>query len=214
MNKRKLFMAGLVLVVLAPALIVLCTPRPATVWTMPDGSKLRLVKVTYGTNNFCAYGNRLRDLFYPFVPAKYRTNFNFQVATVTTGKMPGVVIWMERTGVPTNSVAQLPPGTFALIAAGSGTSMPGTASLGANYQFSVIEDSGAESLPITSHKWLFPDAYELEAIVLGQYPSPSLRIRIYPGAVNGSAVGEFRVPNEGIRPITPALVAERTGGSR
>ena len=82
--------------------------QPQQVWTLSDGSKLRFVKATWGTNHVCRYGNRLIDSLYPFIPARYRTNFKFQVTQVSTAPQERLVIWMERTA-PTNngSVATL-----------------------------------------------------------------------------------------------------------
>jgi len=220
MNKPKVFVAGLVLTALAGILIVLCAPRqPATVWTMPDGSKLRLVKVTYGTNNFCPYGHHLRDLLYPFVPAKYRTNFNFQVALMPSGPAPALVVWMERTGMQTNTASPVPRVTSPFTSPIQPRMVVwGISSYSQPLRISVFDDSGVESPPLGGRTWAFQSgASELEAVVMTQYPrqAKSLGIRVTPNAGDAQPVVEFHVPNPTPPPrYPPVWVAEPLPATR
>jgi hypothetical protein len=166
---------------------------------MPDGSKLRLVKVTYGTNNHCAYGHRPQDLLYSFVPAKYRTNFNFQVATVSTPQADNLVVWMERTGIPSNGTPSLAP-RMSMVGRPAVFNGIGSFFLSSPhpFSFSIFDDSGLETSRLPLRLWSYQSgAAELDALVVSTYarPAKSIGIRARPISGDAQPVVEFHVPN-------------------
>jgi hypothetical protein len=105
-RRRQFIAAALFVVALATGLWLAARGSPAQTWLLPDGSTLRLVKVTWGTNHICRYGNRLIDYLHPFVPGKYRSRFRFQVAALGTGAPRDMVVWLQQQN-STNRPTQL-----------------------------------------------------------------------------------------------------------
>jgi hypothetical protein len=177
-------------------------------WTLPDGSKLRLVKATWGTNHLYRYGNRPIDFLYPLFPINSRSNFNFRVARISAPLPGALVVWLKRSGIPTNSVSQTP---IARTVTGRGSAPPpGVAALlsdaSAPFKVSVVDDNGVESRTSSNVRVAPIGSTEgLVGIVLSSYPrrAESVGIRIHwsspirpASAASGpSLLAEFRLPN-------------------
>jgi hypothetical protein len=148
MKRRGLLWAGILAALLACVLVlVLLFRRDAQAWTLPDGSTLRLVKVTWGTNHLCRYGYRPIDLIYPLVPAISRSNFNFRVARISASPPGAMVVWFKRSGIPANAASPTP--TSRTVTGTRGAPSPGgTPRLSASstpFMVSVVDDHGVES---------------------------------------------------------------------
>jgi hypothetical protein len=176
-------------------LVVLLPARRPVVWTLSDGSTLQVVKVTWGTNHFCRCSNRLPDWLYPFLPATLRSNFNFQVATVSTPPPDRPVVWMRRTGAPIN-VSRM-----SLQAALRGTTDPKSLQRQtAPCWVSVVDDVGVESeLSVAVVKGGIGTNAQLVAAEIPWFPrsARSFRVRIWScrSVPKATLEGEFRVPN-------------------
>ena len=65
-------------------------------WTLPDGSRLTLRKVTFGTNHVCRYGKAWQNLLEPILPQSWDRKVNLRVARLTTER-PEIVVWFGQT---------------------------------------------------------------------------------------------------------------------
>jgi hypothetical protein len=209
-NSARFIVIGFLLVVMAGVIVLLTAPRAKPqVWTLPDGSTLKLVKVTWGTNHVCRYGNRVIDYLYPVIPVRFRTNFTFQVATNRAPVPGGMVVWFRRSGLASNAVAQPGP-PFTSVGgtlSGLSSSMAQQMRVPARYSLSVVDDYAVESLSISPvKKGVISSASELDSCLVQTYPrrAKSVGLRLYWTApvLNGatsnpvpSLLAEFQVPN-------------------
>src|SRR5689334_18253498 len=67
---------------------------------MPDGSELRLVKITYGAKHEALYGDRWQDVLFQGLPVGLREKLNCHVANITTLDTNAVVVWLGRNNIP------------------------------------------------------------------------------------------------------------------
>jgi hypothetical protein len=169
-SKSKLVMLGLAFAALVVSLVALvATRQPEQTWRLPDGSALRLLKITSGTNHHFRYGHRVQDLLYPLVPDRYRTNYSFQVETLSTAPQDTLVVWMERTA---------PPGVQLMMGIKAGR-LPRLS----DFSFTVADSYGVESqtapaLPLIA----LTNSTHLVALELPDVPprERALRLRLYP----------------------------------
>ena len=182
MAKRKLIVAGTLLLAALAVCGCLLPPAlraPVRAWTLPDGSQLRLLQVTSGTNHL--------DLLYPLVPAAYRTNFGFQVARLSTLPPGSLVAWFEHRGVPPKLAPVYP---YLVVPQRFGDPL--------HYSLSVVDTTGLESDTVTATKMVaLTNGAELDTVVLSQYPrrSKTLNLRLYASPEASRLVGEFQQPN-------------------
>src|SRR5215472_9201086 len=109
MNRRLLVaLAILALALLAPLLAFLCLPKPvrSKPLTLPDGSVVRIVAVTYGTNHVIGPPVwRLLAQLPPSVQGLLGRSqwFGKRIASVRTSRTsdPTMIVWLQTT---TNSV--------------------------------------------------------------------------------------------------------------
>jgi hypothetical protein len=187
MARRKvIIIIALVAVALLAGLFLLLPARkPALSWTLPDGSKLRLLKVTYGTTNHIVdYGHSLKDLLFPLVPAKYRQKFNFQTLTLSVPPPGGLIVWFERSGI---NPAMNPPATALPIG-----------SLFSINNIRVFDETGNESPPYTIYRRTLTNKAEIIAVMLNHYPrrAKTIGLRIYESAApTAKLLAEFQVRN-------------------
>ncbi len=176
---------------LAPA------PKPAPTWQLGDGSTVRLVKVTYGTNHVYNYGHRLRDWLYPVVPAKYRTNFNFQVTRVSTPYPGSLVVWFEGTGGQVNPGAGTPSLNFS--AAPTPASLAQAQVLAqTRFYVSIFDDSGVESTPvIATRRLVATNNLVIYSATVRNYPRRSklLNVIISDSSTSRNLVTKLQIPN-------------------
>ena len=160
-------------------------------WTLPDGSTLEVLKVTWGTNHYCRFGNRLVDFLYPFAPDILRQRIRFQVATISRGAAGGPVVWLRHSG----------------------------SNGGSGCRFTVGDHAGVESVPADAARqgWLSETA-ELMAMVPASFPrsEESVRIRIFSPAPKSVFVTELRLANRNRRrpsagPVEPLPASRRAG---
>ena len=158
---------------------------------LPDGSKLTLLKVTYGANHSCAYGNGWREWIYPAMPHKIRTNLAAKVGMLTSTETNGVVVWVLRAGSPSlTNFHRLPL-----------PKLQSSKSSELDEALSVVDEHRLES------SLIFPKAsYDVKlgtgvsAYELGNHPrrAETLSIRVYwrKGPDRRiPCVGEFTIPN-------------------
>jgi hypothetical protein len=169
----RLIALGVLLAILAGGAAWL-TRQTRVKWTLPDGSTLEVLKVTWGTNHYCRFGNRLVDFLYPFAPDILRKRIRFQVATISRSAPGGPVVWMRHSG-------------------GDG---------GRVCRFTVVDRAGVESVPdyVSQLGWVSETA-GLLAMLPASYPrsEESVRIRISTPPPKAMLVTELRLPNRNRR---------------
>ena len=192
-----------ILVVLLPAALViggviwLAGSGPENPhWTLPDGSKLELVKVSYGAGTHQAReGNRLRDYFYPILPTKLQERFGLYVATFYTTDPCAIVLWFRQTkdNLPIR-------GGAVELAALDRNGLEGRDG------FLELPGLGRRILTVISPGILPVKPDPVYALELDNYPrrSRDLSVRVYYRALDGKTekVGEFTIANR-VRVGTP-----------
>lgn len=100
MRKRKwvLVGAGILAFCVGVALVASSLTRqvPMQTWELSDHSTLKLMGITWGTKHRVSWSVRLRDHFYPVLPAWLRAKFDVQPTAISIGAPGGMVVWMEK----------------------------------------------------------------------------------------------------------------------
>jgi hypothetical protein len=186
----RLIALGALLAVLAGGAAWL-TRQTRVKWTLPDGSTLEVLKVTWGTSHYCRCGNRLVDYFYPLAPDILRKRIRFRVATISRSAPGGPVVWLRQSDKNDWSVCR----------------------------FTVMDHAGVESVPADAARqgWISETA-ELMAMVPTSYPrsEESVRLRISTPPPKSVFVTELRLPNRNRRrpsaaPVEPLPASRRAG---
>ncbi len=207
MRRYWFFAAAALAVVLVLVLVALYRPEPQS-WTLPDGSRLQWVGVTWGTNQVFRFGRRPIDFLYPLIPKNARTNFSFRVTTISAPRPGALVVWFKRTGIPTNGVGRA---QVVRTATFPGSPLPPAAMLSGlfvPYMVSVVGDGGVESRTSSDVRVAsMGRTEELNGVVLNSYPrrAESVGIRIHwytpirpaSSAQGSTLLAEFHVPNRG-----------------
>ena len=204
MKRTGFFLAAALIGVLLFAFLL--QPKEQS-WTLPDGSVLQFAKVTWGTNQVYRYGHRPMDLLYPLIPARYRSNFNFQVAKVPAPPPGALVVWFKRTRIPTNATTPTP--TTRRVTNIPVGPPPATAMLlraSEPYLVSVVDEFGVESRTSSDVRvGPIDNSALLAGVVFSSYPrrAKSFSVRIHwssplrTASSGGSTtlLGEFRAAN-------------------
>jgi hypothetical protein len=113
-RRISILFVGVLLVLGGITWVIWQRPRPQTL-SLPDGSLLTLIKITYGTNHVCRYGNRWQDLLHPILPQKLRVKFPPRQMTYTSGGGDTVMVWLRHEG-GTATTGRWPPPFFLAVA--------------------------------------------------------------------------------------------------
>src|SRR5262245_13715713 len=83
---RLLWIAAMLLVLVAVIGLAVCLMRPPRTQSLPlpDGSELKLLKVTHGTNHVCRYQTGWQEMVYPLLPKTLRPNLSPREMRFTT----------------------------------------------------------------------------------------------------------------------------------
>lgn len=211
MHARRISILVLIvlLVVAGIAWLVAQWPQPQII-SLPDGSRLTLLNVTYGTNHVCRFGNRLQDLLHPFLPPKIRAKFPPRVTEFPTSSET-LMIWLRYDATMINRA--LRPPFFLAVADENGLETGLLA--GAN----LTRTLSSQNAPAATPSGTLPvkkrlgrqTTSQISGWELREYPrrARQFTLRVYPVDINGDAapVNDFLVRNPGPRRL-PTWTAE------
>ena len=133
----------------------------------------------------------------PVVPARYRTNFNFQVTRVSTPYPGSLVVWFEGTGGQVNPGAGTPSLNFS--AAPTPASLAQAQVLAqTRFYVSIFDDSGVESTPvIATRRLVATNNLVIYSATVRNYPRRSklLNVIISDSSTSRNLVTKLQIPN-------------------
>lgn len=165
---------------------------------LPDGSRVSLETVSFGTNHVHRYDHRWQDVFHRILPKKLREKFPPRISTFTSSRGEALMVWLHRDGPP--ATGPWPPPFFLAVADEFG--METQLRHGANTTASFLSRAAPR---------------EVTGWELREYPRRAERftIRVYANATGDkwTCEGEFAIRNRGPRQF-PQWSAETLPATR
>src|SRR5258708_22193132 len=165
MSRNKLVITLLIFVVAFGCVVALIRKQAGQTWRLPDGSKLSLAKVSYGTTHEMAYGNGWRDYLYPILPTEFRAKLGCKVGKLIAAEPDTIVVWFWLRNIP--QTISSPPSIVRL----------------SPYQLAVVDENDLESELQSSPagRYILPSGDELQLWRLKERPrqNKNVGIRVY-----------------------------------